>query len=297
MRAFAANAINPGVDMSTTVTVPLTGRARLERICKVAVRRVLFPLCVLAPLAYFFPKIALVYAICGAYDVSRNRPITLETLRRYFIGNGFGTWLLSPLNCLLDLLSLPYVNKGVYQLADLPPGHQDEIRRLIAAANDADLVGQIEQRAKENQRTMLFFRWYGTNLDASLKVPALHQPWTYIQTIGVSVFNRRVTTSKHFGFLRASLRVLYNLNDMKDDSAYIVVGSVTSSWRENKLFIFDDTLLHLSANETEQPRYCLFVDIIRPTLFPALMRSVVAMTRYATQSFKFVYYGNWKIID
>jgi len=25
--------------------------------------------------------------------------------------------------------------------------------------------------------------------------------------------------------------------------------------------------------------------------------SVVAITRYATQSIKFVYYGNWKIID
>ena len=283
--------------MSTTVTASLSGRARLERIGKLTVRRVLFPLCVLVPLAYFFPKIALVYAICGAYDVSRNRPITLELLRRYFVGNGVGTWLLSPVNCLLDLLSLPYVNKGVYRLEDLPPGHQDEARRLIAAAQDADLVRQLQERAKDNQRTMLFFRWYGTNLDASLKVPAFHQPWKYIQTIGVSVFNRRVTTSKHFGYLRASLRVLYNLNDMKDDSAYIVVGGTTSSWRDNKLFIFDDTLLHLSANETEQPRYCLFVDIIRPTPLPALMRGVVAITRYATQSIKFVYYGNWKIID
>ena len=283
--------------MSTAVTGSLSNRARLERIGKLTVRRVLFPLCVLVPLAYFFPKIALVYAICGAYDVSRNRPITSELLRRYFVGNGVGTWILSPLNCLLDLLSLPYVNNGVYRLADLPPGHRDEIERLIAAANDADLVRQLEERAKDNQRTMLFFRWYGTNLDASLKVPAFHQPWKYIQTIGVSVFNRRVTTSKHFGYLRASLRVLYNLNDMKDDSAYIVVGGTTSSWRENKLFIFDDTLLHLSANETEQPRYCLFVDIIRPTPLPALMRGVVAITRYATRSIKFVYYGNWKIID
>jgi len=283
--------------MSVTVTKTLRGRARLERIVKFTARRVLFPLCVLAPFAYFFPKIALVYIICGAYDVSRNRPITPELLRRYLIGNGFGTWLLSPLNCLLDLLSLPHVNKGVYRLADLPPEHQDEIKRLIEAAKGADLVRQLEERAKENRRTMLFFRWYGVNLDASLKVPAFHQPWKYIQTIGVSVFNRRVTTSKHFGYLRASLRVLYNLNDMKDDSAYIVVGGITSSWRENKLFIFDDTLLHLSANETEQPRYCLFVDIIRPTPFPAIMRSVVAITRYLTRSFKFIYYGNWKVID
>ncbi len=112
----------------------------------------LFPLCVLAPFAYFFPKIALVDAICAAYDVSRNRPITPELLRRYLIGSGVGTWLLSPLNCLLDLLSLPYVNKGVYRLADLPPGHQDEIKRLIQAADDADLVRQLSARRKIGAR-------------------------------------------------------------------------------------------------------------------------------------------------
>ena len=283
--------------MSVTVTETPRGRIRLERMVKLTVRRVLFPLLVLAPFAYFFPKIALVFAICGTYDVSRNRPFTLELLRRYWIGNGVGTWLLSPINSLLDLLSLPYINKGVYQLADLPPGHREEIQRLIQAANDADLVPKLEQHVKENKRTMLFFRWYGMNLDASLKVPAFHQPWKYIQTIGVSIFNRKVTTSKHFGFLRASFRVLYNLNDMKDNSAYIVVGPITSFWRENKLFIFDDTLLHLSANETEQPRYCLFVDIIRPTPFPSVMRGVVAITRYLTHSIKFIYYGNWKVID
>jgi hypothetical protein len=283
--------------MSVTVRQPLRGRARFERICKFAVRRLIFPLCVLAPIAYLFPKIALLYAICGAYDVSRNRPVTAETLRHYFIGNGFGTWLLSPLNCLLDLLSLPYVNQGVYRLTDLPQGHQDEINRLIRAASEADLVRQLEERSKENRRTMLFFRWYGKNTNASLQVPAFHLPWKYVQTIGVSIFNRRVTTSKHFGFLRASLRVLYNLNDMNDDSAYIVVGGVTNSWRKNKLLIFDDTLLHLSANETEQPRYCLFVDILRPTPFPAVMQGMVAITRYLTQSIKFVYYANWKIIE
>lgn len=282
--------------MSVTPTEVLTGRTRLTRIWKYTLRRLLFPLCVLIPFAHFFPKIALLYAICGAYDVSRNRPMTVETARRYFLGNGVGTWLLSPLNSLLDLLSLPYLNKGVYHLTDLPPAHQDEIKRLVQAAHDADLVRQFEELSKENRRTMIFFRWYGASIDTSLKVPAFHQPWKYIQTIGVSVFNRRVTTSKHFGYLRASLRVLYNFNDMKDNSAYIVVGNTTSYWRENKLFIFDDTLLHLSANETEEPRYCLFVDIIRPTPFPVIMAGVIAATRYLTQHIKFIYYANWKVI-
>ena len=283
--------------MTATASETLTGRQLFARIWKYSLRRVLFPICVLAPFAYFFPRLAIFYALCGTYDACRNRPVNAETLRRYFIGNGWGTWVLSPINILLDLLSLPYINKGVYRLADLPPAYQDEVTRVIRVANDADLVRQLEERSKQNQRTMFFFRWYGANTNTSPNVPAFHQPWKYVQTIGVSIFNRRISTSKHFGYLRASLRVLYNLNDMKDDSAYIVVGDTTSFWRDNKLFIFDDTLLHLSANDTEQPRYCLFVDIVRPTLFPHLMAGVLTVVRYLTQSFKFIYYKNWKIID
>jgi aspartyl/asparaginyl beta-hydroxylase (cupin superfamily) len=275
----------------------LTGRQLATRMRKYFVRRVLFPLGVLAPFAYFFPKVALFYAICGAYDVSRNRGLNLSTLRRYFIGNGVPTWILSPFNTLLDLLSLPYINKGVYRLDDLPPAYQDEVKRLIQITKEVNLVAQLEERVKEFPRTMVFFRWYGVNMDTFLDPPAFHQPWKYIQTIGVSVFNKKVSTSKHFGFVRASLRILYNLNDMNDHSAYIVVGDQTSYWREDKLFIFDDTLLHESVNQTDQTRYCLFVDMVRPTPLPGVMRAIVAGIRLLTQSFKFVYYQNWKVID
>ena len=283
--------------MSITLAETLTSRGGVTRIWKYFVRRILFPLGVLAPFAYFSPRIALFYAVCGAYDVGRNKGLNVSTLRRYFIGNGFPTWVLSPFNTLLDLLSLPYINKGVYRLEDLPPAHQDEVKRLIQIAKEANLVAQLQERAKEFPRTMIFFRWYGIGVETFLNVPAFNQPWKYIQTIGVSVFNKKVSTSKHFGFMRASLRILYNLNDMSDHSAYIVVGDQTSYWRENKLFIFDDTLLHESVNETDQVRYCLFVDMIRPTPFPSVMRAVISGIRLLTQSFKFVYYQNWKVID
>ena len=283
--------------MTTTVTEIPKSRELGTRIRKYFVRRVLFPLGVLAPFAYFFPKIALFYAICGAYDVGRNQGLNFSTLRRYFIGNGFLTWVLSPFNTLLDLLSLPYINKGVYRLEDLPPAYQDEVKRLMQIAKEEDLVARLEERAKEFPRTMIFFRWYGVNVQTFLDVPALHQPWKYIQTIGVSVFNKKVSTSKHFGYMRASLRILYNLNDMNDHSAYITVGDKISYWRENKLFIFDDTLLHSSVNETNQARYCLFVDMVRPTPFPGFMRAVMSGIRVLTQSFKFVYYQNWKVIE
>jgi beta-hydroxylase len=283
--------------VSTTLGDSLRGRALFDRIWKFALRRVLFPACVLIPFAYFFPKIALFYAACGAYDLSRNTELKLSTLRRYFIGNGFLVWMLSPINILLDLLSLPYINKGVYRLEDLPPDYQNEVRRLIQLTNDADLVRQVEERSKEHKRAMFFWRSYGVNVEAIVDVPAFHGPWKYIQTIGLSVFNKKITTSPHFGWLRASLRVLYNINDMKDKSAYIAVGDKTSYWRDNKLFIFDDTLMHLSANESDQLRYCMFVDILRPSLFPYVMSTVIAAEAYLTKKFNLIAHSGWTLIE
>lgn len=282
--------------MSAIGELPRT-KSSVSVAAKFLLKRVVFPVAVFLPLGYFLPKLTLFYAVCGIYDVSRNRAIDGGVIQRYFLGNGIATWLLSPFNILMDLLCLPYVNKGVYRLADLPPEYQEEVTRLIETANKQNLVRQLEERSKDNQRTMIFFKWYGVNVDTFLNIPAFHQEWKYVQTIGVSIFNKKVSTSKHYGPMRASLRVLYNLNDMDDHSAYIVVGDTTSYWKENKLFIFDDTLMHQSFNETDKTRYCLFVDIIRPTHFPAVMRSVVGLIRVVSRSFNYIFYSNWKVID
>jgi len=283
--------------MSTTLREPLRGWALFDRIWRFTLRRVLFPVCVLAPFAFVFPKIALFYAVCGAYDVGRNTDLKLSTLRRYFIGNGFLLWVLSPINIVLDLLSLPYVNRGVYRLQDLPPAYQDEVRRLIQAADAADLPRRVEERSKEHRRMMLFWRSYGVPSKTIVDVSAFSEPWTYIKTIGLSVFNKKITTSPHFGWLRPTLRVLYNVNEIKDKSAYIVVGNTTSYWRDDKLFIFDDTLLHLSANETDQLRYCMFVDILRPSPFPRVMAAVVALEGYLNARLKLITLSGWTLVE
>lgn len=247
--------------------------------------------------AYFLPKLTLFYGLCGLYDVSRNRPLTWFVVRQYFIGNGVPTWLASPFNIVLDILTLPYINKGIYQLSDLPAPYRAEVERLIEVAKSQNLVEQLEQRTKELDRTMIFFKWYGENVNTFLSTPAFHDKWKYIQTIGVSVFNKKVSTSKHFGPIRPTLRVLYNLNDIGDRSAYIVVGDQTNYWKENKLFIFDDTLMHQSFNETDKVRYCLFVDILRPSLFPALLRRFVMLVYVLFKSANFIFYKKWKVIQ
>ena len=69
--------------------------------------------------------------------------------------------------------------------------------------------------------------------------------------IGVSIFNKKASTGLHFGPLRLTLRVLYNINTIDDPNVYVTVGDVTHRWRDGKLFIFDDTLQHQSVNESD----------------------------------------------
>jgi hypothetical protein len=252
---------------------------------------------VFGALLFFFPKVFGPFLLCGIYDVCRNRKLNGFVIKQYFLGNGFFTWFLSPLNTLLDIISLPYINKGVYRLEDLPGPYRAEVQRLIDAAHADNVVGKLEETASSRSRTMVFFKWYGANVPAVVDIPAFHEKYRYIKTIGVSVFNKRQSTSKHFGPFRATLRVLYNINDVTDPNAYIEVGDVKHVWRDNKLFIFDDTLMHQSFNETDQARYCLFVDILRPSLFAApLLTLAINTTRVFLQGANGIFYKNWDVV-
>ena len=250
----------------------------------------------IAALVYFFPRVMICYLVFGLYDVSRNRPFDLKVAEKYFLDKGLLLWLLSPLNILFDLLALPYINKGVYQLSDLPKGYQEEIRHVIDVASQEDVIGKIEQQVQSMQRGMIFFKWYLKNLETSIPVPEFHQRYQYITTIGVSVFNKKVSTSAHFGPFRPSLRVLYNINDMTGKDSYIHVGNVDNFWSERKLFIFDDTLLHQSFNNTDKIRYCLFVDVVRPSYMPGVFRFLVRLIHLFLSSVNLIFYKNWEKI-
>jgi len=250
----------------------------------------------LALAIYFIPWVLATYVVLGLIDVMRNSQRTIRTLDRYFAGNGVFTWLLSPFNLLMDVFCLPYWNRGIYRLQDLPAGYQAEIQSLINAASERNLVGMLEAKMTEKKRGMIFFKWYGKNIDASVSMPEYHQPFKYIRTIGVSIFNKKQSTGEHFGPLRVTLRVLYNINDIVGKNVYIRVGNQTHYWQKNKLFIFDDTLQHQSCNESDAMRYCLFVDMLRPSPWPWLMSSVLTCIRLLMEPLKAMFYKHWTFI-
>jgi beta-hydroxylase len=248
-------------------------------------------------IAYLFPIPLGVLLLCGVWDVSRNRALDPGVFRQYFFKNGVGTWLASPVNILMDILALPYTNKGVYELSDLPRTYQTEITGILETADDGELVGRLEQYMAGASRAMVFFKWYGTNVSSPVDMPEFHAEYRFVRTIGVSGFKERESTSRHFGPFRPCLRVLYCLNKDVADGAFIRVGSVENHWKDNPIFIFDDTLLHQSFNETDAPRYCLWLDIIRPSYIPFVFDFAVTLIRLTFMGIHGVFYKNWRLIN
>ena len=247
----------------------------------------------LAALSYFLPEVMIFYVLCGAYDVSRNSAIDGRMLYRYFFGNGVPTWALSPFNILMDLLTLPFINKKVYQLDDLPEDCQVEIKQIIETVKSENVVDELASRAEQEKRSMIFFKWYGNNIDNFYNVPDFHKDYKYIKTIGISTFNKSESTDEHYGPLRTTIRVLYNINDITSKDSYIKVRDVENHWCEKKMFIFDDTLAHQSFNETDEARYVLFVDIVRPSKCHFVMELWVKFIALIMQKMNHIFYSSW----
>ena len=59
------------------------------------------------------------------------------------------------------------------------------------------------------------------------------------------------------------------------DGCWFRVGVETRQWREGEAFVFDDTIEHEAANDSDAPRVVLIFDVWHPGLAPP-EREVVA---------------------
>jgi beta-hydroxylase len=250
----------------------------------------------LSPAFYFFPIVTTIFVVCGALDVGRHRKITFDLIEKYFMGRGILTWLLSPFNLLTDLLSFP--NKGQYALADLPQEHRSEIEACVRAfVDNGELIkAHIAKVIGQNKRCMLTFKWYETEQLTDLKIPAFATDYRYIKTIAVSAFNSQERTSWHFGPIRLTFRVLYNLDPIDSRKVFIQVDDMIRYWRDDPLFIFDDTMFHRSTNKVDHIRYCLFMDIVRPNHAEGVFAVAVRGASVIAGSFKRLFYRTWSFV-
>ncbi|NRA73436.1 MAG: aspartyl/asparaginyl beta-hydroxylase domain-containing protein [Rickettsiales bacterium] len=245
----------------------------------------------LLPQLIFVLAILLLFGIC---DVLRNRPINKKLLKKYFLGNGILTWILSPINLIIDLFC--YKNKNMYCLDDYPTTHKEEIIHILSLFDNYKnkIAQQLNENLNQHKRSMLFFKWYGKNYNNLIS--EFNKEFRYIKTIGVSIFNPKQSTSWHFGPLRVNLRILYNLFPNPTKDAFITTQGKTHFWCDKAFFSFDDTMFHRSVNNSDKPRYCAFIDIERPSPFARLLKFINIVVGNIFRSIRGVFYKNWKLI-
>lgn len=267
----------------------MAGPIRMKRVRKAATAVLGF-----GAAAWFLPWLTAFFAATGLIDVLRNERRSWDLFDRYFLGNGFTVWLLSPINLIVDLLC--YRNRKVYRLDDFPDEVRREIDAVLAAfaARRSEIIGQVDKVFGSARRGMYVYRWFGKRYNAD--VPEFDRDFRYIQTIAVSVFEGQEATSYHFGPLRMTLRLLYNLTPVRSDRVFIECGGTKHFWHDDPLFIFDDTLMHRSVNEEAGRRYCVFVDVLRPTPVPGLLSALLRVASAAARRSRALFYKKWTML-
>jgi beta-hydroxylase len=261
-------------------------------------RRIIKRIIPLLILAWVYWPLPAFFLLTGLYDVFRQKNKNKRAVfTQYFLVNGTLAWLFSPLNTLIDILCLPFINKQVYTLNQLPKIHQEEITTILEQCPKQQLNETLVDLNSKQERTMLFYKWYGHNVETNYPCELFHKPFNRILTIGVSSFKAQSKTSPHFGWLRTGIRVLINIDENVNENAYIDVNNHRHVWKtDGPLFIFDDTVLHQSFNLTDKTRNCLFIDVTRPSLFPILINSLVKFFGFLSKTIPgFTKLSKWKV--
>ncbi|GAB4353446.1 MAG: aspartyl/asparaginyl beta-hydroxylase domain-containing protein [Oricola sp.] len=266
----------------------------MQRSTRKAIRRIAIAVPVLAALLYLVPWITVIWLVTGLIDVMRNKPKSSMLFSRYFMGNGIPTWLLSPVNLLADVLS--YRNPGIYTLDDLPGDYRREVEDVLNAFRERrdEIIAKVDTAFGEGRRGMYVWRWYGKQHIND--VAEFDRDFKYVKTIAVSVFSGKESTTWHFGPLRLSIRVLLNLDPADSDEVYIECQGTKHLWRDNPLYIFDDTLFHQSVNRVDARRYNVFMDVVRPSPVPGMISAMLVGVSAIADQIKSVFYKNWTML-
>lgn len=238
----------------------------------------------------------LFYLLCGLIDYLRNKSLKFNSanLKTYYLRKGAPTFYLSPLNLLSDILSIQTYNKPVLKISDLNLETRKELSKLfnIFDNNRELIINHLNCSNTNDSRSMIMLKWYGRETSNDLKLEGLNvNEFKYVKTIGISFFLPNVKTSRHYGPIRLTYRCLYNINKVQDNS-YIECDGNVNKWRENPIFIFDDTFIHQSFSDSEE-RYCAFIDIVRPTYFYTCFNVIITIFGLTFGSFKQLFYKNW----
>jgi beta-hydroxylase len=187
--------------------------------------------------------------------------------------------LLAPINSLLYIFSKVKANAfiPVSQFPELQPlkDNWEMIRQEALSLNEG---GAIAAATGYNDIGFnSFFRtgwkrfhlcWYGKEMSsAQLSCPKTVALLKSIPTIKAAMFASLppgATLVRHRDPYAGSLRYHIGLVTPNDPKCFIEVDGERYFWKDGEAVIFDETYIHLAANQTNHQRIVLFCDVERP---------------------------------
>ena len=124
-------------------------------------------------------------------------------------------------------------------------------------------------------KTFIFYTFGNKNKENCARCPETERLLNSIPGMKSGMFSilaPRKYIAPHRGPYKGVLR--YHLGLMipaPEGSSRIRVGSDVRAWKEGKSMIFDDSNEHEVWNDNDSYRVVLFVDFVRPTIFPLSM--------------------------
>lgn len=187
--------------------------------------------------------------------------------------------LLAPINCLLYIFSK--VKAGAFipvsKFPELAPlqNNWEIIRKealslnedgAIAAATGYNDIGFNSFFRTGWKRFHLY--WYGKEMPSAQascpKTVALLKSIPSIKAAMFASLPPGATLVRHRDPYAGSLRYHIGLATPNDPKCFIEVDGERYFWKDGEPVMFDETYIHLAANETDQQRIVLFCDVERP---------------------------------
>jgi beta-hydroxylase len=150
---------------------------------------------------------------------------------------------------------------------------RDEAQALMADREKVPPLGKVSpdhrRIAPTSQWKSFFFTGYGYhalgNRARCPRTAALIDQVPNVVVAFFSIFEPGTRVPEHLGVTKAMLNVHLGLIVPRDaERCRIRVDGEERTWAPGEYLIFDETYLHEVANETDEPRVVLFLQVMRP---------------------------------
>ena len=130
-----------------------------------------------------------------------------------------------------------------------------------------------------------YLKWYSAACDPLAlqlcpQTCALVQSMPNVHLAMFSILEPGSRIKPHSGLFRGCYRYHLGLSTPNSDACFINIGGQRYSWRDGEDVLFDDTFTHFVANNTQERRIVLFLDVERPLSAPSVRALNAAFIRH-----------------